>query len=55
MECEMCGQEVANSEEPPRGRRAIGQRLSVGGTFRRIQCTPDLLPSDITASSVLSG
>jgi MoxR-like ATPase len=27
---------------------------SVGGTFRRIQCTPDLLPSDITGSSVFN-
>jgi MoxR-like ATPase len=27
---------------------------SVGGTFRRIQCTPDLLPSDITGSSIFN-
>ncbi len=27
---------------------------SVGGSFRRIQCTPDLLPSDITGSSVFN-
>jgi MoxR-like ATPase len=27
---------------------------SVGGAFRRIQCTPDLLPSDITGSSVFN-
>src|SRR5690242_6496075 len=27
---------------------------SVGGTFRRIQCTPDLLPSDITGASVFN-
>src|SRR5258708_34045316 len=26
----------------------------VGGTFRRIQCTPDLLPSDITGSSIFN-
>ncbi len=25
---------------------------SIGGTFHRVQCTPDLLPSDITGSSV---
>jgi MoxR-like ATPase len=30
--------------------RALAQ--SVGGTFRRLQCTPDLLPSDVTGVSV---
>ena len=28
--------------------------LSIGATFRRIQCTPDLLPSDITGVSVFN-
>ncbi|MFB3882115.1 MAG: AAA family ATPase [Armatimonadota bacterium] len=28
--------------------------LSIGGTFRRIQCTPDLLPTDITGLSVFN-
>ncbi len=28
--------------------------LSVGATFRRIQCTPDLLPSDITGLSIFN-
>ena len=37
--------------------RALGESLRVGGTahlpaFRRIQFTPDLLPSDVTGSSV---
>jgi MoxR-like ATPase len=30
--------------------RAVAQ--SCGGTFRRLQCTPDLLPSDVTGVSV---
>src|ERR1700704_4663809 len=30
--------------------RAVAQ--SIGGTFRRLQCTPDLLPSDVTGVSV---
>jgi MoxR-like ATPase len=30
--------------------RALGQ--SLGGTFKRIQCTPDLLPSDVLGVSV---
>jgi len=28
--------------------------LSIGATFRRVQCTPDLLPSDITGLSVFN-
>jgi MoxR-like ATPase len=28
--------------------------LSIGGSFRRIQCTPDLLPTDITGLSVFN-
>jgi len=27
---------------------------SIGGTFKRIQCTPDLLPNDITGSSIFN-
>ena len=27
---------------------------SVGGTFKRIQCTPDLLPSDVTGASIFN-
>lgn len=27
---------------------------SVGGTFKRVQCTPDLLPNDITGASVFN-
>lgn len=32
--------------------RALSQ--SVGGIFRRIQCTPDLLPTDITGASIFN-
>ena len=32
--------------------RAMAQ--SVGGTFKRVQCTPDLLPTDITGASVFN-
>jgi len=27
---------------------------TLGGTFRRLQCTPDLLPGDVTGSSVFN-
>lgn len=32
--------------------RALAQ--SIGGTFKRLQCTPDLLPNDITGASVFN-
>ena len=32
--------------------RALSQ--SVGGTFKRVQCTPDLLPNDITGASIFN-
>src|SRR5438132_1288719 len=32
--------------------RARGLAQSIGGSFRRLQCTPDLLPSDVTGVSV---
>ena len=32
--------------------RAIAK--SVGGTFKRVQCTPDLLPTDITGASIFN-
>lgn len=32
--------------------RALAQ--SIGGTFNRVQCTPDLLPNDITGASVFN-
>src|SRR5688500_19560018 len=28
--------------------------VSVGCTFKRIQCTPDLLPSDVTGASIFN-
>src|SRR5258705_3848194 len=41
---------------PGTGKTLLARALStsVGGTFRRIQCTPDLLPSDITGSSIFN-
>jgi MoxR-like ATPase len=42
------------TDVPGVGKTMLGRAMarSMGGTFKRIQCTPDLLPSDITGGMV---
>ncbi|MDY0168377.1 MAG: AAA family ATPase [Thermoguttaceae bacterium] len=50
----LAGEHVLLEDVPGVGKTLLGKALarSLGGQFRRIQFTPDLLPSDITGSSL---
>jgi MoxR-like ATPase len=52
----VAGGHVLLQDLPGTGKTLLARALStsVGGSFRRIQCTPDLLPSDITGSSIFN-
>jgi MoxR-like ATPase len=50
----LCEGHVLLEDVPGVGKTMLARAisLSVGGEFKRVQCTPDLLPSDITGVSV---
>ncbi|MDQ3809624.1 MAG: AAA family ATPase, partial [Chloroflexota bacterium] len=50
----LCEGHVLIEDVPGIGKTTLARGLaqSIGGTFRRIQCTPDLLPTDVTGVSV---
>lgn len=50
----LCEGHVLIEDVPGVGKTMLARALaiSLGGTFRRLQCTPDLLPNDVTGVSV---
>lgn len=50
----ICEGHVLIEDVPGLGKTMLGRSLaiSLGGVFKRIQCTPDLLPNDVTGVSV---
>ncbi len=53
----LAGEHILLEDVPGVGKTLLGKAIarSLGGRFHRIQFTPDLLPSDITGSSVYEG
>jgi len=52
----LCGGHVLIEDVPGIGKTLLARSLatSLGCTFQRLQCTPDLLPSDITGTSIFN-
>jgi MoxR-like ATPase len=50
----LCEGHLLIEDVPGTGKTTLARAMarSIGGTFRRLQCTPDLLPSDVTGVSV---
>jgi MoxR-like ATPase len=50
----LCEGHLLVEDVPGIGKTTLARSLatSIGGSFRRLQCTPDLLPSDVTGVSV---
>ncbi len=52
----LAGSHLLIEDTPGTGKTLLAKSLAaaLGGTFRRVQCTPDLLPSDLTGTTVYS-
>ncbi|TVR07920.1 MAG: MoxR family ATPase [Planctomycetota bacterium] len=53
----LAGGHVLIEDIPGVGKTTLARALaqSIGGSFRRLQCTPDLMPSDISGLSIYDG
>jgi MoxR-like ATPase len=51
----LAGGHILVEDVPGVGKTTLARALalSIGGTFSRVQCTPDLLPSDVTGVNIL--
>jgi len=52
----LCDGHILIEDVPGVGKTMLARAIaiSLGGQFKRLQCTPDLLPNDVTGVSVLT-